>query len=73
LQKVRIGIKITSNKSYTALPLARLSDHRRSIQPLNFMKNITEWANETKCIGVISINVSSRSEKIKEQTGATEL
>jgi hypothetical protein len=73
MHKVRNGIRITSNKSYTALSLARLSDHRRSIQPLNFMRNNTERANETKCIGVTSINVSGRSEKIKEQTGATVL
>ena len=69
MPKVRNGIRITCNKSYTAL--ARLSDHRRSIQPLNFMMNITEWASKTKYIGVISINVSGRSEKNKEQTGAT--
>jgi hypothetical protein len=41
---------ITSSKSYKALSLARLSDHRRSIQPLYFMSNITEWANETNVL-----------------------
>jgi len=73
MRKVRNGIRFASNKSYTALSLARLSDHRRSIQPLNFMRNVIEWANETKCIGVISINISGRSEKIKDQTGANVL
>jgi hypothetical protein len=61
--KVRHGIRINSNKSYTALSSARLSNHRRSMQHLNLMRNIREWTNETKCIGVISINISGRFEK----------